>query len=73
MGALLIGVKRGLFSNEAGIGTEVLAHGAAKTSQLINEGLVAMLGPIFDTLLVCSATARDATGATLTAVAFTVT
>jgi AGCS family alanine or glycine:cation symporter len=84
MGVLLIGVKRGLFSNEAGIGTEVLAHGAAKTSQPINEGLVAMLGPIIDTLLVCSATAlailvtqvantSDATGATLTAAAFAVT
>jgi len=54
---IIIGVRRGLFSNEAGTGTETMAHGAAKTSEPIREGLVAMLGPFIDTLIVCSITA----------------
>lgn len=54
---ILYGVQRGAFSNEAGLGTESLAHGAAKTKEPIREGLVAMLGPIVDTLLICTATA----------------
>jgi len=54
---ILIGVQRGAFSNEAGIGTESLAHGAAKTNEPIREGLVATLGPIVDTLIVCTCTA----------------
>jgi len=57
MGVILIGISRGAFSNEAGLGTEVMAHGAAKTSEPIREGLVAMLGPVIDTLLVCTCTA----------------
>ena len=57
LGVMLIGISRGAFSNEAGLGTEVMAHGAAKTSEPIREGLVAMLGPVIDTLLVCSCTA----------------
>lgn len=58
LGAVIsTGVSRGAFSNEAGIGTESLAHGAAKTQQPIREGVVAMLGPIIDTLVVCSCTA----------------
>jgi AGCS family alanine or glycine:cation symporter len=57
MGVILIGISRGAFSNEAGIGTEVMAHGAAKTSEPIREGLVAMLGPVIDTLVVCTCTA----------------
>lgn len=78
---VLMGVRRGAFSNEAGIGTESLAHGAARTREPIREGLVAMLGPVIDTLLVCSCTAlailatgawqeTDADGVTLTALAF---
>jgi len=51
------GVRRGAFSNEAGMGTEAMAHGAAKTSEPVREGLVAMLGPIIDTLIICTATA----------------
>ncbi|MFT4570045.1 MAG: AGCS family alanine or glycine:cation symporter [Candidatus Binatia bacterium] len=51
------GIRRGAFSNEAGIGTEAMAHGAAKTSEPVREGLVAMLGPAIDTLVVCTATA----------------
>ncbi|RMH22096.1 MAG: sodium:alanine symporter family protein [Acidobacteria bacterium] len=51
------GVKRAAFSNEAGIGTAPLAHGAAKTREPVREGLVAMLGPFVDTIVVCSLTA----------------
>ena len=54
---IAIGVSRGAFSNEAGIGTESLAHGAARTSEPVREGVVAMLGPIIDTLLICTCTA----------------
>lgn len=53
---MLIGIRRGAFSNEAGVGTEAMAHGEARTSEPVREGLVAMLGPMIDTLLVCSAT-----------------
>lgn len=51
-----IGVRRAAFSNEAGMGTEAMAHGAAKTREPIREGLVAMLGPMIDTLIVCTIT-----------------
>jgi AGCS family alanine or glycine:cation symporter len=57
LGVIIVGVSRGAFSNEAGIGTEVMAHGAAKTDEPVREGLVGSLGPIVDTLLVCSCTA----------------
>lgn len=57
IGVMLIGVSRGAFSNEAGVGTEVMAHGAARTNEPIREGLVAMLGPVIDTLVVCTCTA----------------
>ncbi|MCL5128936.1 MULTISPECIES: sodium:alanine symporter family protein [unclassified Algibacter] len=58
VGALiLLGIRRGAFSNEAGIGTAPMAHGATKTSEPIREGLVAMLGPAIDTLIVCTLTA----------------
>jgi len=56
-GLILLGIKRGAFSNEAGIGTAPMAHGAAKTDEPIREGLVAMLGPAIDTLIVCTLTA----------------
>ena len=75
-----IGVRRGLFSNEAGSGTETMAHGAAKTNEPIREGLVAMLGPLIDTIIVCSITAfaillsgvynQDLNGVSMTVVAF---
>ncbi len=75
------GIRRGAFSNEAGIGTEAMAHGAAKTREPVREGLVGMLEPAIDTLLVCTMTAfallmtgawTDTTvdGVTMTAVAF---
>ena len=56
-GLILLGIRRGAFSNEAGIGTAPMAHGAAKTQEPIREGLVAMLGPAIDTLIVCTLTA----------------
>ncbi len=80
-GIILLGIRRGAFSNEAGIGTAPMAHGAAKTNEPIREGLVAMLGPAIDTLVVCTLTAlailvtgiwedTEANGVTLTASAF---
>lgn len=58
LGAMIsTGISRGAFSNEAGIGTESLAHGAAKTREPVREGVVAMLGPIIDTLVICTCTA----------------
>jgi len=83
-GIILLGIRRGAFSNEAGIGTAPMAHGATKTSEPIREGLVAMLGPAIDTLVVCTLTAlailvtgvwqsSEANGVTLTAAAFTET
>ncbi|MEQ8661057.1 MAG: sodium:alanine symporter family protein [Gammaproteobacteria bacterium] len=54
---LVNGVRRAVFSNEAGIGTEAMAHGAARTAEPVREGLVAMLGPFIDTHVVCTLTA----------------
>jgi AGCS family alanine or glycine:cation symporter len=54
---MITGVKRAAFSNEAGIGTAPMAHGAAKTKEPIREGLIAMLGPFLDTNIVCTLTA----------------
>lgn len=56
-GLIILGIRRGAFSNEAGIGTAPMAHGAAQTSEPIREGLVAMLGPAIDTLIICTLTA----------------
>ena len=81
LGALIIlGIRRGAFSNEAGIGMAPMAHGAAKTNNPIKEGFVAMLGPFIDTLMVCTMTAlailvtgawkTQADGVSLTAAAF---
>ncbi len=78
---IIIGAQRAAFSNEAGIGTAPMAHGAAKTKEPVREGLVAMLGPAIDTLVVCTMTAlailitnvwrtTDADGVTLTVRAF---
>ncbi len=54
---LINGIKRAAFSNEAGIGTAPMAHGAAKTREPVREGLIAMLGPFLDTNIVCTITA----------------
>ncbi|MGB3780955.1 MAG: amino acid carrier protein, partial [Tunicatimonas sp.] len=51
---IVIGAKRAAFSNEAGIGTAPMAHGAARTKEPVREGLVAMLGPLIDTIVVCT-------------------
>ncbi|NBC19082.1 MAG: amino acid carrier protein [Bacteroidetes bacterium] len=60
-GAFLItmmwGVRRGLFSNEAGQGSAPIAHSAAKTDEPVSEGVVALLEPFIDTILICSMTA----------------
>jgi len=84
VGAVIItGARRAAFSNEAGIGTAPIAHGAAKTDEPVREGLVAMLGPAIDTLIVCTLTAlailitdvwqiTDLDGVTLTSQAFEV-
>ena len=58
VGAVIIaGVRRALFSNEAGLGTSDMAHGAAQTKEPIREGLVAMIEPFIDTIVVCTITA----------------
>ncbi|WP_445737180.1 alanine/glycine:cation symporter family protein [Mariniflexile sp.] len=58
LGALIIvGIRRAAFSNEAGIGTAPMAHGASKNLEPVKEGLVAMLGPFIDTIVVCTLTA----------------
>lgn len=54
---IITGVQRSAFSNEAGIGTAAMAHGAARTREPVREGLVAMLGPFIDTHVICTLTA----------------
>lgn len=53
---MLWGIKRGLYSNEAGQGSAAIAHSTAKTNHPIREGAVAMLGPYIDTLIICTMT-----------------
>jgi AGCS family alanine or glycine:cation symporter len=53
---LMWGVRRGLFSNEAGQGSAPIAHAAAKTDEPVSEGVVALLEPLIDTLVICSLT-----------------
>lgn len=55
--AIRFGVARGIFSNEAGLGSAPIAHAAAKTNDPIRQGMVAMLGTFIDTILVCTMTA----------------
>lgn len=55
--AIRFGVARGVFSNEAGLGSAPIAHGAARTEEPVREGLVAMLGPFIDTITICTMTA----------------
>ncbi|MDH5301103.1 MAG: sodium:alanine symporter family protein [Gammaproteobacteria bacterium] len=81
--AIRWGVARGLFSNEAGLGSSPMAHAAAKTNEPVREGLVAMLEPFIDTIVICTLTGlvivvtgayltkpEEAMGASLTAYAF---
>jgi AGCS family alanine or glycine:cation symporter len=80
--AVRFGVARGVFSNESGLGSAPIAHGAAQTKEPVREGLVAMLGPFIDTILICTMTAlviiltgaytSGATGADLTAKSFNI-
>jgi AGCS family alanine or glycine:cation symporter len=78
--AIRFGVARGVFSNEAGLGSAPIAHAAAATKGPVSQGLVAMLGTFIDTIIVCSFTAlaiiatgawtSGETGAALTSHAF---
>jgi alanine or glycine:cation symporter, AGCS family len=54
---MLMGVRRGLFSNEAGQGSSAMAHAAAKTEYPVREGLVASIEPLVDTIIICTMTA----------------
>lgn len=54
--AIRFGVARGVFSNEAGLGSAPIAHAAAKTNDPVRQGLVAMLGTFIDTIIICSIT-----------------
>ncbi|MES1939171.1 amino acid carrier protein [Salinisphaera sp. T5B8] len=79
--AIRFGVARGIFSNEAGLGSAPIAHAAARTDSPVRQGVVAMLGTFIDTLIVCTMTAlviiatgawsSGTTGAQLSAEAFT--
>ena len=55
--AIRFGVARGIFSNEAGLGSAPIAHAAAQTSDPVKQGKIAMLGTLIDTLIICSMTA----------------
>jgi len=54
--AMRFGIARGVFSNEAGLGSAPMAHATAKTPHSVRQGLIAMLGPFIDTIVVCSMT-----------------
>lgn len=57
IGALIQGLKRATFSNEAGVGSAAIAHSAVKTKEPITEGLVSVLEPLVDTVIICTMTA----------------
>lgn len=57
VGVLVLGFKRAAFSNEAGIGSASIAHSAAKTDEPVSEGIVALLEPFIDTVVICTMTA----------------
>lgn len=83
IGALIQGLKRATFSNEAGVGSAAIAHSAVKTKEPVTEGLVSLLEPFIDTVVICTMTALVITisgmntgtlsGVELTAAAFTET
>lgn len=56
LGVLITGIQRAAFSNEAGVGSAAIAHSAAKTKYPVREGLVALLEPFIDTIIICSMT-----------------
>lgn len=57
IGAMILGFKRAAFSNEAGLGSAAIAHAAARTNEPVREGIVAMIGPFIDTIVICLMTA----------------
>jgi AGCS family alanine or glycine:cation symporter len=57
LGVIVIGIKRAVFSNEGGVGSAAIAHSAAKTDEPVREGIVAMIGPFIDTIVICFMTA----------------
>lgn len=57
IGVLIVGFQRAAFSNEAGVGSASIAHSAAKTDEHVSEGIVALLEPFIDTVVVCTMTA----------------
>ncbi len=57
IGVLILGFQRAAFSNEAGVGSASIAHSAAKTDEPVSEGIVALLEPFIDTVMVCTMTA----------------
>ena len=57
MGIAIQGIKRAVFSNEAGIGSAAIAHSAAKTDEPVREGVVSLLEPFIDTVVICTMTA----------------
>ncbi len=57
IGVLLIGAQRAFFSNEAGLGSAAIVHATAKTNSPVSQGMVGMLGPFIDTVVICSITA----------------
>mgnify|MGYP001101806727 CR=1 FL=1 len=82
IGVMVIGFKRAAFSNEAGVGSASIAHSASKTNEPVSEGLVALMEPFIDTVVICTMTAlvviftgyagdtTSLTGAQLTSAAF---
>lgn len=57
VGVMIMGIRRAVFSNEAGIGSAAIAHSAVKTKEPVSEGIVALLEPFIDTVVICSLTA----------------
>ncbi|MGE4289461.1 MAG: alanine/glycine:cation symporter family protein [Salinivirgaceae bacterium] len=57
LGVLIVGFQRAAFSNEAGIGSAPIAHSAARTEEPVSEGIVALLEPFIDTVVICTLTA----------------
>ncbi|MFC3053098.1 alanine/glycine:cation symporter family protein [Kordiimonas pumila] len=82
VGSLVIAMQRAVYSTEAGIGSATIAHSAAKTHEPVSEGMVALMEPFIDTVIVCTMTAlvivitgtytasEGATGISMTAAAF---
>ncbi len=56
LGAIIMGIQRGAFSNEAGFGSAAIGHAAAQTKDHVSQGFVAMLGPFIDTIIICTVT-----------------